>query len=95
MEILPGDYVCLSVSDDGCGIDKKVQAHIFEPFYTTKDIGSGTGLGLATVYGAVKQNNGFITFTSEPGMGTIFNIYLPRVDLTPQAARELEDRAIH
>ncbi|WP_051690075.1 PAS domain S-box protein [Pelobacter seleniigenes] len=94
-EVLPGDYVCLSVSDDGCGIDKNVQAHIFEPFYTTKDIGSGTGLGLATVYGAVKQNNGFITFTSEPGMGTIFNIYLPRVDLTPQAARELEDKAIH
>ena len=73
-----GDYVQLSVSDDGSGIAKDVQAHIFEPFYTTKGIGSGTGLGLATVYGAVKQNNGFVIVYSEPGHGAVFNVHLPR-----------------
>ncbi len=92
--VSPGDYACLSVSDDGCGMDQAVKARIFEPFYTTKAIGSGTGLGLATVYGAVKQNNGFITFTSESGQGTVFNIYLPRVDSTPQTVIETENIAI-
>ncbi len=77
-DIKVGEYVRISVSDDGCGIDKDIRDHIFEPFYTTKSIGSGTGLGLATVYGAVKQNNGFITFETEPGHGTVFNIHLPR-----------------
>ena len=91
-DIQPGRYVCISISDAGIGIDPEIQARIFEPFFTTKGMGRGTGLGLASAYGIIKNHDGAIDFVSQPGKGTTFYVYLPASDADVEPESVLSEK---